>query len=209
MYLEKLSDKVWKTKNARFIASKRMKRSRNSSTVSVALLSASIIAVNMLAFLKVSEDAKTLITIVTIILSTFALVMSLLITHLRYEYRENNYHQCGIELDRLNQRLKIRISQLCVDNNNVDEVVNSDEDNLKYLDEYNTILNKYNFNHSDFDYYYSSLKAESEKDHKWWKLFYYWLRWNVFDINALYWLLAIIPILGVLIAFLYIQNSAQ
>ena len=209
MYLEKLSDKVWKTKNARFIASKRMKRSHNSSTVSVALLSASIIAVNMLAFLKVSEDAKTIITIVTIILSTFALVMSLLITHLRYEYRENNYHQCGIELDRLNQHLKIRISELCVDNNNVDEIVSPNEDNLKYLDEYNTILNKYNLNHTDFDYNYSSIKAESNKDHKWWKLFYYWLRWNIFDINTLYWLLAIIPIWGVLIAFFFIQNSAQ
>lgn len=201
MYLLELSDKIWKTKNARFIAGKRMKRSRNSSTVSVALLSASIIAVNMLAFLNISDIDKTIITIVTVVLSTFALVMSLLISHLRYEYRENNYHQCGIELDHLNQRIKIRINELCTGNNNVNEIVSPNEDNLKYLDEYNTILSKYNLNHTEFDYNYSLIKAEIDKDHKLSLLIYYWVRWNILDVSALYWLLAIIPVIGVIIAF--------
>lgn len=202
MYLQDLSDKIWKTKNARFIAAKRMKRSRNSSTVSVALLSASIIAVNMLAFLNISEIDKTIITIVTVVLSTFALVMSLLISHLRYEYREDNYHQCGIELDHLNQRLTIRINELCEGNNNLNEIVSPIEDNLKYLDEYNAILSKYNLNHTEFDYNYSLIKAESDKDHNFLLFIYYWVRWNILDVNALYWLLAIIPVICVIIAFL-------
>ena len=200
MYLKELSNKIWKTKNARFIASKRMKRSRNSSTVSVALLSASIIAVNMLAFLNISEIDKIIITIVTIVLSTFALVMSLLISHLRYEYREDNYHQCGIELDHLNQRLAIRINELCA-GNNVDEIESPNEDNLKYLDDYNAILSKYNLNHTEFDYNYSLIIAESDKDYDLLQLLYYWLRWNIFDVNTLYWILAISPVIGVIIAF--------
>ena len=200
MYLEDLSDKIWKTKNARFIASKRMKRSRNSSTVSVALLSASIIAVNILAFLNISEIEKTFITIVTLALSTFALVMSLLISHLRYEYRETNYHQCGLELDYLNQRLKIRIKELYAANDNDGEIESPNEDNLQYLDEYNKILRKYNLNHEDFDYSYSLIKAGSDKVHKLQHLIY-WVRWNIFDVSVLYWLLAIIPVVGVVIAF--------
>ena len=200
MYLKELSNKIWKTKNARFIASKRMKRSRNSSTVSVALLSSSIIAVNMLAFLNISEIDKNIITIVTVVLSTFALVMSLLISHLRYEYREDNYHQCGIELDHLNQRLAIRINELCA-GNNVDEIESPNEDNLKYLDDYNAILSKYNLNHTEFDYNYSLIIAESDKDYDLLQLIYYWLRWNIFDVNTLYWILAISPVIGVIIAF--------
>lgn len=204
MYLKELSDKIWKTKNARFIAAKRMKRSRNSSTVSVALLSASIIAVNMLAFLNISEFDKTIITIVTVVLSTFALVMSLLISHLRYEHREDNYHQCGIELDHLNQLLTIRINELCTGNNNANEIESSNEDNLKYLNEYNAILSKYNLNHTDFDYNCSLIKAESDKEHDLLQLIYYWVRWNILDVSVLYWLLAIIPVIGVVIAFVKI-----
>lgn len=200
MYLKELSNKIWKTKNARFIASKRMKRSRNSSTVSVALLSSSIIAVNMLAFLNISEIDKNIITIVTVVLSTFALVMSLLISHLRYEYREDNYHQCGIELDHLNQRIAIRINELCA-GNNVDEIESPNEDNFKYLDDYNAILSKYHLNHTEFDYNYSLIKAESDKDYDLLQLIYYWLRWNIFDVNTLYWILAISPVIGVIIAF--------
>ena len=199
MYLQELSDKIWRTKNARFIASKRMKRRHNSSTVSVALLSVSIIAVNMLAFLNISEIDKTVINIVTVVLSTFALVMSLLINHLRYEYREDNYHRCGIELDHLNQRLKIRISELCVGNNNVNEIVSPNDDNLKYLDEYNAILSKYNLNHTEFDYKYSLIKNESKKDYTKLPIIYYWVRWNIFDISVLYWFIDIIPIIGVII----------
>ena len=202
MYLQELSDKIWKTKNARFIAAKRMRRSHNSSTVSVALLSASIIAVNMLAFFNISEINKTIITIVTVVLSTFALVMSLLISHLRYEYREGNYHQCGIELDHLNQRLKIRINELCMGNNNVNEIISPIEDNLKYLDEYKAILSKYNLNHTEFDYNYSLFRAENERERNFLLLIYYWVRWNILDVNVLYWLLAIIPVVCVIIAFL-------
>lgn len=205
MYLKELSEKVWKTKNARFVASKRMKRNRNSSTVSVALLSASIIAINMLVFFNITEKDKAIITIVTVVLSTFALVMSLLINHLRYEYREDNYHQCGIKLDKLNQHIRIRISELCSDKNKENET-SSPKDDLKYWDEYYNILEKYNLNHSDFDYNYSLIK-ECRNDFSKWEYMCYWMRWNIFDANTLYWLIAIIPIIAVIMAFLYMPTN--
>lgn len=193
MYLEKLSDKVWATKNARFLASKRMNRSRKSSTASVALLSASIIAVNMLAFFDGWQCYSTMITAVTIILSTFSLVMSLLITLLRYEYREDNYHQCALELAALNHRLELKISAINnVANNSVGNVVIPKDVNKQFLKDYDDILKKYNLNHTEFDYEYSKWKAT--KNSGCWGTFWYWLQWNVFDVYVVYWLIALIPL---------------
>ena len=131
MYLQDLSGKIWKTKNARFKAAQRMRRSRISSTASVALLSASVIAVNMLAFLNISDNDKTIITIVTVVLSTFALVMSLLIALLRYEYREDNYQQCGRELENLNQRLKIRKNEILAEMEGGNDIKSPKDDDMK------------------------------------------------------------------------------
>lgn len=209
MYLQDLSDKIWKTKNARFIAAQRIKRSRISSTASVALLSASIIAINMLAFLNVSEDEKTRITIGTVVLSTFALVMSLLVTLMRYEHREDNYTQCGIELENLNQRLRIRINELLNSGNKTDEIISPKDDDEKFLKEYSDILRKYNQNHTEFDYQYSLLKAESTKEHGFWKTIGYWFRWYILDVNVLYWLLAIVPIVVIIITFCNILSLVQ
>lgn len=207
MYLQDLSDKIWKTKNARFKAAQRMRRSRISSTASVAFLSASVIAVNMLAFLNISDYNKTIITIVTVVLSTFALVMSLLIALLRYEYREDNYQQCGRELENLNQRLKIRINEILAEKEGENDVKSPKDDDMNYLDEYNDILRRFNLNHSEFDYRYSLMKAENDKDHGCWLPVWYWVKWNLFDVNVLYWLITFLPIVAVLTAFSSILNT--
>ena len=196
MYLKELSDKVWMTKNARFCAAKRMRRNRISSTASVALLSASVIAINMLAFLDIGTHEKTIITIVTVILSTFALVMSLLISLLRYEYRENNYHQCGLDLEHLNQQLKIRIQELSSQGK-----MSSEEDNKMFLEHYDAILRKYNLNHTDFDFQYSKFKTKDNKEKSLWENICYWFKWAILDVNMLYWLIALIPIFVIVLAF--------
>lgn len=183
------------------MAAQRMRRSQNSSTASVALLSASIIGVNMLAFLNVSDSDKTLITIATVVLSILALVMSLLVGQLRYEYRANNFQQCGRELENLNQRLKIRIQEILSTASNKNVVTSPKEDNDKYLEEYKSILERYNLNHTEFDYQYSLMKAEADKEHGFWKPLIYWLKWNIFDVNILYWLIAIVPLIAIVIAF--------
>lgn len=201
MYLQELSEKVWITKNARFLASKRMNRSRKSSVTSVALLSASIIAVNMLVFFDQGKVYSTTITVVTVILSTFSLVMSLLITHMRYEYREDNYHQCGLELENLNQRLRLKISEIIQANGGREDIESPMDENEKFLSEYNDILKKYNLNHTDFDYKYSKWKANDNEDCKF-NIVCYWLRWNVFDVYMIYWMIALVP-LAILASLLY------
>ena len=201
MYLQKLSDKVWATKNARFCASRRMWRNRKSSTVAVALLSASIIAVNMLVFFDSFKVCSVVITVVTVILSTFSLVMSLLIAMLRYEYREDNYHQCGIELENLNQRIKLRIVELTRRNENDGDVESPEDENEKFLREYTDIQKKYNQNHTEFDYKYSELMNGTNHKHKCCLQVLYWLRWNILDVYMLYWLIALVPVAALILSF--------
>ena len=216
MYLEELSDKVWATKNARFLASKRMGRSRKSSTAAVAFLSASIIAVNMLVFFDKykSEECSTMITVITVILSTFSLVMSLLITMLRYEYREDNYHQCGLELENLNQRIKLRKSEIAA-NSGGSNTESPKEDNKRFLEEYYDIQKKYNLNHTTFDYDYSRWKSETDTDaqgigkndsckqkfQRFFKYLWFYSRYYVFDVSVLYWLIALVPIVALICVF--------
>ena len=203
MYLQRLSDKIWLTRNARFNAAMRMKRNHISSTAAVALLSASVIAVNLLAFISsVTEDQKILITIASVVLSTFALVMSLLIALLRYQWREDNYHQCGMELEDLNQHVQIRIDELTSNVINKDEIVSSKEDNMRYQEVYTNILKNYSLNHTTFDYKYGSLYDDSRQIDKIDK-FWLYLRKNLFDVYLLYWVIAIIPIVVIIILFIH------
>ena len=197
MYLKRLSDKIWLTRNARFNAAKRMKRNHISSTAAVALLSASVIAVNLLAFLDgVSESNKTLITIASVVLSTFALVMSLLVALLRYEWREDNYHQCGLELENLNQRICIRIDELTANAFNKDDVASSSDENLEYQKAYASILKQYNLNHTKFDYDYGRL-SDTSKQLSCLESIILNLRMYIFDVYMLYWLIAIAPMIGI------------
>lgn len=184
MFLQDLSDKVWNTKNARYVAYRRMKRSRVSSTAFIAFLSASIIGINLLSFLPDYNEQAENISVISIILSVFSLVISLLVSLLQYESKEKNYHGCGLELDKLNQQIRMSIMYK-------NETLDDDRD---YLNKYYQILEKYNLNHTEFDHAYTERK---EEHCTWEKRLVLWLRWYIFDVNTLYWLLAfILPIIS-------------
>lgn len=196
MYLKKLSDKIWQTRNARFNAAKRMKRNHISSTASVALLSASVITVNLLTFIEEMNDSyKAYITIASVIFSTFALVMSLLISLLRYEWRKDNYHQCAMELEALNQLVQIRIDELASNSFDVDNVVSPKEDNLEFQGRYSAIMQKYNLNHTIFDWQYGRL-SNSDNALNWLTKTWLIFRMYIWDIYILYWLIALVPIVA-------------
>lgn len=176
-FLEQLSDKIWKTKNARFVASRRMKRNRLSSNVMINLMSAYIIALNLLVFLPRYDLLNTLISVLTIILSILILVVTLLVGQLRYELKESNYHACGVELDQLNQEIRILIDEK--------QTLNI-EQRKSYIIKYYDILLKYNLNHTEFDFQYSNEQSKCKN------LVIFWLRWNFFDMYLLYYLAPIL-----------------
>ena len=138
-FLEKLSDKIWKTKKARFAAAKRMERYYYFSNVSMALTSVSIVGVNLLPFLDGCSNKSSLITILTIIFSVYVLVISLLSTQARFDKKAENYHACGCELTEYNDILQLYIEEnrtLNIEEKEVLNVVEAYSNALTLLDDY-------------------------------------------------------------------------
>ena len=61
--LKSLSDKVWNTKNARFTASRKMRRNKYSSNIMITSLSAYIIIINLLVYTDKFKAVNAQITI--------------------------------------------------------------------------------------------------------------------------------------------------
>ena len=186
-YLKDFSDVVYKTMTARFTAYRRMKRNRDASKVAESFFSASIIAISLIALQNHEEHLSDLISIVTIILSTFLLVMSLLFSGLDYEKRMDNYHDCGNELDKLYRDMKLILSY--------GEEISSDEMKAKTEDfqaKYFEILHKYNLNHTSFDYEYTAVMLDEKKDFVGRLVMKF--RYYVWDMYFLYWVIALLPV---------------
>lgn len=203
-YLKDFSDVVYKTMTARFTAYRRMKRNRDASKVAESLFSASIIAISLIALQNHEEHLSDLISIVTIILSTFLLVMSLLFSGLDYEKRMDNYHDCGNELDKLYRDMKLILSY--------GEEFSSDEMKAKTEDfqaKYFDILHKYNLNHTSFDYEYTAVMLDEKKDFVGRLVMKF--RYYVWDMYFLYWVIALLPVvlIGWYLCRLLLKNLSE
>lgn len=197
MTIHELSDKIWTTKNSRFSAYRRMKRSNISSMVATALLSSSIIAINLMVFLPRNQSDTIFtayVTVMTIILSIFVLVMSLIISQLNYAQKRDNYHNCGVELTHLNDQLKAESDRMPYDEvtEETHKIV------VDYLDKYHNILLRYNLNHTDFDYHYSCITEQGNKRNCILR-FWFKLRWYIFDWYLFYILLSIASLAAVVL----------
>lgn len=192
-YLDIFSNTIYKTMSARFTAFRRMKRNRDASRVAEVMLSASIIAISLIALLNKDAVLTEKISIFTIILSTFLLVFSQLFNSLNYNKRMENYHDCGNKLNYLYR-------QIYRDMNYYSEEELKDK-YQNYLDQYEQILIEFNLNHSLFDYQYAEAMMQDSDVQQFNRL---WLkiRYYIFDIYMFYWLLAIVPALGVFFWFI-------
>lgn len=192
MTLESLSNKIWQTKQARFEASRRMRRNHRYSFAAVSLLSVYIIALNLIVFTPIIKDEQSnIITVATIVLSVFALVLSLMVSILQYERREYTYHQCGESLRILNDQIQIRLN----DNN----IATSEIEN--FLEQYTRILEASNLNHARKDHMkangYQALFTEEHSIYHFFSALVnnirIWLNWMVFDSYIIYLLLILLP----------------
>lgn len=194
-----------------------MKRRKLSSTVSLALLSLSIIAFNVLQLCEGYERFNQSITAVTILLSVLVLVLSLLVSYLNYSEREMKYYECGLKLSALCDE----IDNIIADPNKAYLYIGT----LSYLkDKYQRIIGECGINHIAIDHKRAVLRigrngsksekpssnSENKDQHNWkdfitslqtWKeigtsmksmlmRIRVWFEWNIFDVNFLYWILA-------------------
>lgn len=194
--IENLANLIYKTKDARFNAAKRMARSAKASKVCEALLSASIIGISLIAMQIDDVHIVRLISGMTIVLSTFILVFSLLLGYLAYDKRYDNYHRCGQELARLYHEL----DNICCENLNENECRSQLND---FANRYEDIVKTYNLNHIEIDYLYGLANNSNVEMSKFCK-FVKFCRFNIFDVYILYWLLAIVPI-GVIVYYYIVE----
>lgn len=195
MYLEEFSNTVYKTMCARFTAFRRVKRNRDASKVAETLFSASIIGISLIALMSNNLEVSKNISVFTIILSTFLLSLSLLLSGLNYDKRMDNYHACGNELSRLYRYMHHDVKTLTEEEQKKKE---SD-----YIDQYFNILSRYNQNHTSFDYEYAmSLFSDTNIGLASW----IWLRirYYIFDMYMVYWLIALVPVVWVVWYCLYV-----
>ena len=192
-YLDVFSNTIYKTMSARFTAFRRMKRNRDASRVAEAMLSASIIAISLIALLNKDAVLTEKISIFTIILSTFLLVFSQLFNSLNYNKRMENYHDCGNKLNYLYRQIYRDMNYY-----SEEELKDKYQD---YLNQYEQILGEFNLNHSLFDYQYSEAMRKDSDVQQFNKICLV-IRYYFFDIYMFYWLLAIVPALGVFCWFI-------
>lgn len=191
-YLEDFGNVVYKTRSARFTAYHRMKRNRDASKVAEAMCSASIIAISLIGLQCKTIDLANKMSVLTIIMSTFLLVLSLLFSGLDYNGRMKNYHACGNDLNRLYRKIH--------HDANVLSDVEQHEKELEYLKYYEDILDKYNLNHATFDYQYA-IAMMKDADTSPIKSLWLQIRYYIIDVYILYWLIAILPILAIAVYF--------
>ena len=235
------SRRVYITECARFEGYRRMKRRKLSSTVSLAILSLSIIAFNILQLCDGYEKFNQSITAVTIMLSVLVLVLSLLVSYLNYSEKEMKYYDCALKLSSLCDEIDLILSD-------PRQQFMTNEELRRLKDKYQRIIGECGINHIAIDHKRAMLRIQSNskqisakpipepqagnnpddkggKYMNWnevkdyckspdiWKDFgsfvrhkatqlRVWLEWNIFDVNFLYWLLALgIPVLAYLIIF--------
>lgn len=144
--MQALLDKINKTKNARFTAYRRMKRNKTYANLAVVIFSFYIIVINTLVYLPGGSRYSDLITISTIWLSVFILIISQIIAQQQYEIKEKNYHDCGNRLNELADRIALSIET---------EDHLTKEQKEEYLSEYHSIIDYFQLNHNENDYHWA------------------------------------------------------
>lgn len=184
----KLLRKLQTTKASRFEAYRRIRRRKLSSTVSVAFLSLSIICFNICQLLPGFEQYNNSISAVTIMLSSMVLVLSLLISNMCYGERELKYYQCSTRFSQLEDKLNIFLESPRRPDLRYDEIYQT------YFHDYHQIIEECGINHITKDYHKTKWNASGDDQNKlsWWQKSWYWIEWNILDVNTIYWLMAII-----------------
>lgn len=184
--LEYMATRCWRTSASRFEAARRMRRCHNASTLCVALISVEIIVLNLLVFVDNLHLDDKAVTITTVCLSVFVLVLSLIVSQLRYEQREVNYHSCAVNLGNLEKRIRIFKAagkpityEILMDLNK----------------EYNSILLISNLNHTTMDHDWAMRKDKDKDKNKqygenpiclWWHRTWLAIKWYLLRSDSIY-----------------------
>ncbi|WP_449389241.1 SLATT domain-containing protein [Chryseobacterium lineare] len=187
--IERWYKKLWETKGSRFIAAKRFDRIDKYSNITIHIITAYLLCVNLLVLIPKRSAllSNENISFFTICASIILLVISLIISSRKYGDTSHKFHSCAREIN-------ILYDKVCYWKNTSEKP--KSEDIFELNEKYNNILINYDINHSKLDY--SVFKCENYKEYfKAYPLLYlikiYSLNFIVYYL--LYLLAIIIPIL--------------
>ncbi|MCX2680267.1 SLATT domain-containing protein [Galbibacter sp. EGI 63066] len=192
--------KLWETKGSRFIAAKRYERHEKWSTITISLVSIYIICINLLVFVPNRPPilSEINITLSTISLSILVIVISIILNNMSYKHLSHRFHDCGREIT-------IVYDKLCLLKADSEKVRKEDLEEI--TNQYNSILRKYDINHTPLDYYVfqkNNIKEYSNITYPYLFQFWIFLRYQ-FDTLGRYVIFILIPIA---LYFIFIKPSA-
>lgn len=145
----RLKNQIWTTKQARYIASRRLSKQNYLYLCSISFLSFYVLALSILQILPVdifNETQGLFVSYFIIVISMFILVISLIENSNNRMVRAERLHRCANEMTKLYDEL----CYICEEkecNGGIEAIKNI---NRKYHD----IIDKYLENHEELDYKY-------------------------------------------------------
>jgi len=170
--------KCKEVRDSRFNSSKRIGRRHKWASIAIPLLSMYTIIINLLVFIPDFSEYNVGITIATIMMSIFVLVLSLLVNISKDENKIIQFFECGQQLSQFVDKIDLRTDGGRREMN--------DNDFNSFLGQYHKIIRSCKFNHDTIDRLWSEYEnacCSSDKSSL------TWLRWHVFDVYMLYALL--------------------
>jgi len=148
--------KLWETKGSRFIASKRYERIDRFSSITIYIVTAYILCVNLLILIpnrpqSLSNDNLSFFSICA---SIIILVISIYIPSRKYNDIAIKFHSCARDIT-------ILYDKVCLWKVNIPNIKESDV--MQLINDYNNILKIYDINHSKLDH--SIFKCENSTEY--------------------------------------------
>lgn len=193
--LAQIEKRCWRTAASRFESARCMKRCHNASTLCIAMLSLEIIVINLLVFIESLKLNEEVITVTTVCLSVFVLVLSLIVSQLKYDRREEKYHECGVELSNLEKQIQIYRAS--------GKIVTYDA-LMRYNGLYNAIIRKWNLNHSVIDYDWAMYKdCKRNSPMNWKRKRCLEVKWHLLRSDSIYHILTTLGAVAVIVIIIY------
>ncbi len=196
-YVNSLKSRLWKTKGSRFNAYRRLKRRQQVSIFSISVLSVYGISIPVIqAVLDTSSCPRTndLYTVVSLTLSVFILVLSLLEGANNYAGKSEKMHTNAVKISSLYSELEI----LAIKDQNPDSLIEKVDDVQR---RYSEIIKECPENHEPEDYLEFQIQHRREFNLSLLKCF--WVKTRSFLVN--YWLYSLFVI--VIPPFIFILYS--
>ncbi len=146
--ISNLDSKMWKTRGCRYNSDRRLKRKSSLSLTAISFLSSYVLIVSIIPYfgiVKLSATQNDYFPLVSVVLSIFILVLSLLEASKEHSLKAERLYTCANKVNNLMSDLKFAQVNI-TDENKLKEKVES----INVL--YHSVIDSYQENHNDLDF---------------------------------------------------------